>query len=742
MPSFATVPLACLLLGSAGATANAFVPPPTPRRPHPPRSVRCFEPRSVPSIPIARRLAAIEFEDFGSEGANDRGPDDRRHREVHLFESVLRDGEQGARRLLTPDQKGLFARRLEDALGGDVVIDAGLPGASPLDFAGVRSVVRRTRRTTTLSVLAHGSSAEIATAARSLAGAEDRSRIATFHRPAELSSARRRGGRRSAAGARNKLLKRARRAVGRASDLAPEVQYYLVYAGNRDPSFLAELARTASDAGASQVIVADSQSAILAPSRMRKLVLAIKEAMGDGRAEAGVHCHDQLGLALPNTLAAIAAGATQVESCLGGIGDAGGNLATEQFLAYCAQSRAAAATTAGRWQDADDDDDDEVFPSSCAALGCDLALPAAVALANEVARTMEFTVGENQPIIGERAFTCTTGIHQDNLSRLAHTAFPPRVAGREWKIELNRHSSRKSVRSFVLNRPELIANGSAKSKEVLMDALYSYLSYRVDAMDEGAAVGFCRQLLDAHAALRHRGGVAICPTTVGYTLVTARNAAKMKSIKGRPDGKPCGVLGTPGIYRAVFGSDPPLERDPFVARTVGYLGHPRGLAGGEGPARRRLPDDAVGRDGEVGVWLELGPVVDYLATRLWSESGDVLVATSCNAAGEGNPRSEAYGLSHVDPRVRSAVDFEITIPHWERPEVDDDGRWLSAPIWDLERKAFVREGRNQGAIASLLLEKEAEELEGMGLHALERKRIEFSRVPKAGKPSSKINDPR
>ena len=676
--------------------------------------------------PLSSISSAISFRSFSAHNlatrfydyndANDNYPF---HQRVHLFESILRDGEQGARKTLTPEQKGCFARKLEEELGANVVIDAGLPGASPLDFSGVQNVVRNTHRSI-LSTLAHGTPTEIAVASRALRGAEERSRISTFHRPMELST--RYNNHNSCPGSsnsnsnsnssiRNRLLKQARRAVSIAADVAPQVQYYLVYAGNRDPNFLAELAQVVSEAGATHVVIADSQSA-LTPSKAHKLTLRIKEALGDERTGTtiGIHCHNQMGLALPNTLAAIRAGATQVESCLVGVGDAGGNLATEQFLAYCEHSRSVLSASAAA---SDVYLTDDLFPSSCSVIG-DCSVPASVTLAKEVAQMMNFNIGENQPIIGERAFTCTTGIHQDNMDHLGHTTFQPKIVGREWSVALNRHSSRKTVQTFLSKNLESISTNttvsvSAGTREDLADAIYSYLSDRVDVVDEESILSFCSQLLEAHVVLRNRG-VVICPTTVGYTLVTTRNAAKMKSIKGRPDDKPCGILGIDEIYKATFGTDPPLKRNRFVNRhIVGYLGKPRGVGKVES-CTKHLPKDAIDpKSGRVGIWLECGPVVDYLAKRFWSESREIIVATSCNMAGEGNPRSNHYDLSYIDSSVRSKADFEVSLPHWESPDLDENGRWLSAPIWNLEKEVFIREGRNQKAVESMLLEEEEEE---------------------------------
>jgi len=291
--------------------------------------------------------------------------------QVDLFESILRDGEQGARKTFSPESKGHIAHLLEEDMKA-MILDIGLPGASPLDFEGARKAVQSTRNVK-LSALAHGTPAEISIAARALRGAEHRSRIATFHRPMEISSRYSEGGK-STADVEKRLLKMTRRAVKVASDFAPEVQYYLVYAGNRRPSFLAELAREASSSGATHITIADSQSA-LTPSRAHSLTSRVKDAIDDDAVTIAIHCHNQMGLALPNTLASIKAGARQVESCLLGIGDAGGNLATEQFLAYCEHFNHANTL----------DDKEDLFPI-CTVDG--YSLPAAVSLAGEVSHAL------------------------------------------------------------------------------------------------------------------------------------------------------------------------------------------------------------------------------------------------------------------------------------------------------------------------------------------------------------------
>ncbi|MFN7678941.1 MAG: Sua5/YciO/YrdC/YwlC family protein [Cyanobacteriota bacterium] len=195
------------------------------------------------------------------------------------------------------------------------------------------------------------------------------------------------------------------------------------------------------------------------------------------------------------------------------------------------------------------------------------------------------------------------------------------------------------------------------------------------------------QLLEAHRALV-AGGVLILPTRVGYTMATtAAGVARMKALKGRPEGQPCGLLGTLAVYGTLFGAAPdPLPPEELC---LAFLEHPAG-----GVVPEFVPRACVSQEGRVGVWLNLGPVHAHLANKLWRERRQVIVGTSCNRAGEGNPRCDHYSLAALDPNLRSGVDWVVAIPHWDTPQLGGDGRWLSAPILDVQSGQFTRPGRD------------------------------------------------
>ena len=331
---------------------------------------------------------------------------------MKLFDTTLRDGEQSAGVHLTPPQKASFADQLEAA--GIDVIDAGFPYASEVDWKGVQAVAEATD-TVTLSAVATHLKKDIDQVRLALAGHESRSRLATRIGPYELY-------RKHAdnPNIRSKLISGSRTAVSYAKDYFPEVQYYLNYAGMRDPRFLTELSQGVADAGATHVIVADSQSTFT-PPQISAFTQQLVTAVGN-QAKIGVHCHNMYGMAVANTVAAVEAGAEQVEVTVGGIGDAGGNTPLEQIAMYA-----------------------EVFGKNVAPWDHSFQINSIYPLARELSRLTGFTFASNHPLVGPDTFKIEAGIHQTQVLQV-NPGLDPKWIGRTSEIVLGRHSGIQGIR--------------------------------------------------------------------------------------------------------------------------------------------------------------------------------------------------------------------------------------------------------------------------------------------------------
>ena len=201
----------------------------------------------------------------------------------------------------------------------------------------------------------------------------------------------------------------------------------------RDPAFLEELAVGVVDAGATHVVIADSQSTFVPEGIAgftQKLIAAL-----DGRAKVGVHCHNMYGLAVANSVAAIEAGAEQVEVTVGGIGDAGGNTALEQIAVYA-----------------------KVFGHGKAPWQSHFLIDHGYELAQQLSKLTGFQFGSNQPIVGPDTFKIEAGIHQMQIEQV-RPGLDPTWVGRETEIVLGRHSGIRGVRrraiEIGLDRPNI-----------------------------------------------------------------------------------------------------------------------------------------------------------------------------------------------------------------------------------------------------------------------------------------------
>jgi len=334
--------------------------------------------------------------------------------QVTIFDTTLRDGEQSPGCSMTADEKLRMARQL-DRLGVDV-IEAGFPVSSEGDFHSVQLVAREIRRPV-IAALARCCPPDIERAWQALKAAA-RPRIHTFlatsdiHLQYKLKLSRR------------DCLERARDAVRFAKSLCEDVEFSPEDATRSDPDFLCQVVGAVIEAGATTVNIPDTVGYAV-PSEFADLIQTIRRKVhGIEQITISVHCHDDLGLAVANSLAAVSAGARQVECTINGIGERAGNASLEEFVM-------AMRVRPDRYPFRTAVASEQLFPAS--------------QLLTEITRV---PVQPNKAIIGRNAFAHEAGIHQDGMIKnsLTYEIMTPQSVGvPSTRLVLGKHSGRHAL---------------------------------------------------------------------------------------------------------------------------------------------------------------------------------------------------------------------------------------------------------------------------------------------------------
>jgi len=241
---------------------------------------------------------------------------------VKIFDTTLRDGEQSPGFSLTSPQKVQMATQLAK-LGVDV-IEAGFPAASPEDFLAVQQIAREVRGPI-IAGLARAVAADIDQCWEAIKDAE-RPRIHTFLSSSDVHLGSQFRFKREQAKARAVQM------VARARSYTPDVEFSPMDATRSDWAYVCEVLHAVIDAGATTINIADT-CGFAQPDEFSTMINYIREHVANiSQAVISVHCHDDLGLAVANSLAAIKAGARQVECCVNGIGERAGNAALEELV--------------------------------------------------------------------------------------------------------------------------------------------------------------------------------------------------------------------------------------------------------------------------------------------------------------------------------------------------------------------------------------------------------------------------
>src|SRR5918998_3566261 len=338
---------------------------------------------------------------------------------VIVFDTTLRDGEQSPGATLTADEKLEVADALVD-LGVDVM-EAGFPAASPGDFEAVRAIANRVKGVT-VAGLARCNESDIERAAMAVKGAES-ARIHTFIATSDIHLEHK------LRMSRGDVLDRVDRMVRFAKSFTNDIEFSAEDATRSDWEFLAQVFASAIAAGATTINVPDTVG-YTSPREYAALMEYLTATVpGIERAIISVHCHDDLGMATANTLAAVRAGARQVEVTMNGIGERAGNTSLEEVVM--------ALATRG-----------DQFGGGATRIRKDRLVPTS----RLVSTLTGVPVQPNKAIVGANAFAHEAGIHQDGMlkERTTYEIMDPTDVGWEGtKLVLGKHSGRKGFRATL-----------------------------------------------------------------------------------------------------------------------------------------------------------------------------------------------------------------------------------------------------------------------------------------------------
>ncbi len=333
---------------------------------------------------------------------------------ITIFDTTLRDGEQSPGCSMNVEEKLRLARQL-DRLGVDV-IEAGFPIASEGDFEAVRAIAASVRRPI-IAGLARARREDIERAWQALKPAA-RPRIHIFLATSDIHLQHK------LKVTQGECLLQARSSVAFARSLCTDVEFSPEDATRSDFQFLVQVVQAVVDAGATTVNIPDTVG-YTTPNEFAELIRNIcRQVRGIENVTISAHCHNDLGLAVANTLAAVAAGARQVECTINGIGERAGNASLEEIvMAMRVRPEQYPFETAI--------DTKRLFPAS-----------------QLLAEITNVAVQPNKAIIGRNAFAHEAGIHQDGMLKnpLTYEIMTPQSVGvPESRLVLGKHSGRHAL---------------------------------------------------------------------------------------------------------------------------------------------------------------------------------------------------------------------------------------------------------------------------------------------------------
>ncbi len=338
---------------------------------------------------------------------------------IIIFDTTLRDGEQSPGCSMNTREKLEVARALVE-LGVDV-IEAGFPIASPGDFEAVTEIARAYSDRSIICGLARSLDADVQRAKEALMDAEKR-RIHVFlatsaiHREFKLKMDKK------------EIVDRAVRSVELAKEFCDDIEFSPEDAARTEPDFLCEVVERTIEAGATTVNIPDTVG-YATPSHYYRVISHLKQHVANiDRAVISTHCHNDLGLAVANSLAAVEAGARQVECTINGLGERAGNAALEEIVMAISTREDYYGCQTGI-------NTDRLYPTS-----------------HLVSSITGMKVQRNKAIVGQNAFAHEAGIHQHGMlqERTTYEIMKPEDVGFVGEnLVLGKHSGRHAFRARV-----------------------------------------------------------------------------------------------------------------------------------------------------------------------------------------------------------------------------------------------------------------------------------------------------
>ena len=345
-----------------------------------------------------------------------------------IFDTTLRDGEQSPGIALTPSEKLLIAQQLEK-LKVDV-IEAGFAASSPGDWEGVNLIAKNIQNSTIAS-LARCHPDDIEQAWEAIKIAKD-SRIHVFTSTSQIHMEH------MLRKTKEEVLNDAKESVRYAKKLCDNIEFSAQDATRTDKDFLIEVLKVAVEEGATTINVPDTVG-YATPQDYLDLLKAVYDEVKGGNEDViiSTHCHNDLGLAVANSLTAITAGARQIEGAINGIGERAGNTSTEEIIM-------AVKTRQDQFGVEIKAETQEIFETS-----------------RLVSKLTGYPVQYNKAVVGKNAFSHESGIHQHGYLRNTTTyeIMSPDSVGQEAKIILGKHSGRagfKAVSYTHLTLPTIL----------------------------------------------------------------------------------------------------------------------------------------------------------------------------------------------------------------------------------------------------------------------------------------------